>query len=1217
MAYEDDHLYIYSWPMLKSGEESDKDFLQNAIREASKTYKCDKCKDLVKLVLDKVIETNFDFSLGRPKNKQDPVLDKTKYVGCVEWGYEVWVNHPIKGRTRIGRLEMIPIEITISDGFNADSIGKALLRFIIEQAPNVGKAILADTIKFPLLIGLMNMKGVATELLSSLLCRDVNEDNVKEEAEKQINENKEEPNKRANPTETAFEAVGAALSFGAAVLAFAGGVVAFGVFTGLEVLFGGGGSLALLLLPLMSGDKAEMVEAAMALYKQKLEDCSNAQNGAFNHLRLTTMPSAAPALSWIKDTATEATFQVDWSDSLPKPPAGAPPDYFGDLSQFTWQVAYGFVDNPDAPSGITILNPTAERSCHITDPALLQQRTVYVWVRSIFKVDKEEVASNWSPGGPPITHPLYLPAPKGVVADITNAPAFDQVTIAIIEPKQTKYLVAFAAEEQSTASPAYQMEVSDGSPTVTAPVLSFSLDPGNLKPLKAFIRELSGDASQYRDSPWTASEKSLQVGWEDLGLAVQQVAGWNALLEWNSAGAAPSSFAYAVAKLNGTLVTTKMEEQVPGDRIKTRLSSPDFAHDVSVTFAVRRVPTAPNILQAFNKQTFKFTAALVISSQSFFDAESQKAELYVTSVTPLGVGKEAAVTLHYAGDNPMPVTVQSKVEYSDATTRLAKLSAVQLAAPLPQAIDVTIKTDETQESQQSTLWPFPATGGPFITNLHVHFDGANLNVYWNTTNGSVDSCRMDLVGTNLELIVKGQDLLKTESGDYKAVLTDQDLGALKGGEKKAKIQVWYTTGQQGALKSKEKICWLPDLSLWTGQDKNANTAAAAPLSSLANMSTASADGLGGLWWLNSDCSRIEGILRTTRSDNWKSDGGNVYGTPVISGGSSVASCSRNDSHQEIFWVDSAGGIRGLWRTVDGRSLSQPSDYRVQNPGTADTTRGGTLVALCCAFNTMDLWFLTPNGHVDNAHWWASRRTGWGTPTRVAQGIIDDDVTRPVLTACPGGSGSSGSAELFWIQRVGAGYTVQNRRCRDTNAASPAYEAQVVADGAAVAPTPGTKPHAFYSETYGTVVAWITATGAVQTAVRKAIDGANLQPPWKVAWTVAPPGSASLRSQLSSGTWDAAARLPGLFWVGEDGSITVAEYNSETSATAPDGRLWYDYWASYKHNVNITWRQDPKSLGEVAVRPGTAGSVRLFWINGVDNCIYHMRYPSEGRRPWPS
>ncbi|KAH6608209.1 hypothetical protein Trco_004522 [Trichoderma cornu-damae] len=1212
IAYEDGYLYIYSWPMLKSGEESDKDYLQNAIREASKTYKCDKCKDLVKLVLDKAIETNFDFSLGRSKTKQNPVEDKTKYVGCVEWGYEVWVNHPIRGRTRIGRLEMTPVDITISDGFNTNSIGKALLGFIIQQAPNVGKALLADAVKFPLLVGLMNMKGVAAELLSSLLCRDVKEDNVKDEAEKQINDNKEEPTKRGNATEAAFEEVGAALSFGAALAAFAGGVVAFGLFTGLEVLLGGGGSLALLLLPLLVGDKANMVRAAMDLYKKKLQDCINAQNSARSRLCLITTPSAAPVLSWTKDTATEATIQIDWSRSLPKPPAGAPPEYFGDFSQFTWQVAYGFADDPAAPPGITILNPTTERSCAVTDPAFLQQRSVYVWVRSRFKLDKEEVASNWSPGGPPITHLLYLPAPKGVVASITNAPAFDQVTIGIAEAKKTRYLVAFAADEEATASPAYQIEVSDGAPMITVPVLGFSLDPGNLKPLKAFIRELSSDATQYRDSPWKASETSLQASQEDLGLTVQQVAGCNALLEWNSTGAAPSAFAYAATRPDGSLIATKTEDQIPGDRIRTQLSSADFTPDVSVILAVRRVPTAPNVLQAFDKKAIRFTSALVISSQSFFDAESQRVELYVTGAAPLTVGMEAAVTMHYAGDNPKPVTIQSKVEFSDSAAPLAKLSAIQLAAPLPQAIDVAIETDQTAEPQRSPQWPFPATSGPFAANFHVHYDGSSLGVYWSITNGSVDSCRMDLVGTNLALIVRGQSLPMTERGDFKAVLTDQHLGVLKNGGKKARIQVWCTAAQQGALKSKEKICWLPDLGLWTGQSKAANTAAAVPLSSLANMSTASANGLGGLWWLDGKCSRIEGVMRTARTDSWKADGGNVYGTPVISGGSAVASCSRGDSHQEIFWIDSAGGIHGLWRTSNGQSLSPPSDYKVQSPGTADTTRGGSLVALCCASNTMDLWYLTPDGNVNNAHWWANRPTGWGAPTRVAQGIVSGDAARPALAACSGGP--AGSAELFWVQRVGSGYTVQNRRCRETNATTPAYDAQVVTDAAAASPAPGTKPHALCSSLHGTVVAWITSTGAVQTAVRKAVDGASPLPPWKLAWTVAPPGTASLRSQLCSGTWDAAARLPGLYWIGDDGSVTVAEYNSEQS---PDGRLWYDYWASYKHNVNITWRQDPRCLGEIAVRPGTADSVRLFWISGVDNCVYHMRYPKEGAKPWPS
>ncbi|KAF2404116.1 hypothetical protein EJ06DRAFT_553051 [Trichodelitschia bisporula] len=291
-----------------------------------------------------------------------------------------------------------------------------------------------------------------------------------------------------------------------------------------------------------------------------------------------------------------------------------------------------------------------------------------------------------------------------------------------------------------------------------------------------------------------------------------------------------------------------------------------------------------------------------------------------------------------------------------------------------------------------------------------------------------------------------------------------------------------------------------------------------------------------------------------------------------------------------------GNAQGRSRTRSRRIFSfgfrfqPPGDYPFTEENTAATLLGGSLTAALCALNTMDLWFTAPGGLVRTAHW--DSGGGWASPLTIAGPISWSDTSLLALAMCVAGQGS-GTAELFWIQQANGGtqFVVQNLRCGNTAASPPVYASQVVTDSGS--PAPSSTPVAAYSATMGTVVAWITTTGAVQMAVRQAGGGP--------------------RSLLCAGSWDAAAPLPALYWIGNDGAITVAEWNA---VTTPAGRLQLGYWASYKHNVSAGWRPVANSPGEITASWGSPGVVRLFWI-ATDSTVWTMRYPKPGAGPWPS
>lgn len=1210
LAYEDGHLYIDAWPFKKDGEEKDKNFLQKAIREGSKVVGCDKCGDLVELVLDKLIRTAFDFSLGKPRTGTDPMAGQN-YVGSLKWSYVVYVTVPGVGEKEIARLNMDDVDLTIDKGFSADSIGEALLALLAQQVVNVGKALLHDPAKFAALIALMNMKGAAAKVLNGLLCRRVDEENVKEEAEKTVNERQGEPDETAGATEAAFTAVVSATSFVAAAVTFGEGVLAFAGFLGLGILFGPSASLASHLLPLLDPSKRDPIQAMIKAYGDHQTACQAAQNEAKVHLRDIARLSAVPAARWTTDTPTEAALSVDWSAALPKPPANVPADYFGDFKTFTWQLAYSTDSDPNAAKGVTVL-PAAVHDDKtwgpVADPMFLTQRSVYIWVRANFTLNGETVLADWSPTGSPLTHPLWHPTPAGLVVSTGNAPAYDHVAVAITAPgaAPTRYQVAFAADEQTAATaPAYQKESADGSGCFTTPVLDLTLEPKDVGLLKGFVRQLSADKTQFHDSPWTASDGGLQIMQEDLVVTIEQ-AGFECLLEWNGSGTAAAAFAYVVTQRDGSVIIPLKAIEEPASvtsRIRMRLGSPEFKDGAAINFAVRRIPAGPNILQVFTRQSFTFQAMISITADSFFDAEAQNLELYVNSITPLSVGQVATVTL-YSASSSQPYTAE--IEFFDNTKMLGKVTSVPVKSPFLLKVDVTVQPNPQQAVLKSSQWDFPdQIDAPSASDFHTYFD-TSLTAYWAVSStAAAASCRMDLVSNDLSPLVKGKDLPAGDfaGGKYTVALFGTDLDGLQG-NKKAKIQIWCTSAKGRTFKSKEKTCWLPDLTQWTAPERAANPANVAPRSSLTAMSAPLVDATGAVWWLNSNSSAVKGAARTP-PDTWAAFTAATAKTAPLAGGSCVASCSRAANHLEVFWIDRWGGIQGAWR-LRSRKFQQPTDYKTQGRGTATTARGGSLVAASCARGTMDIWFVAPDGRVRSSHF--DNHSGWGELTTVANaGAADASNTAlSSLALCTRADGS-GAVELFWIQ----GQTLQNRRCRDTRAGD-AYDAQAVVPAAgADPPAPGSTPCAVDAGNRGTFVAWITASGAVRAAVRQADSGGPL-PAWTAAWTVAPAHAASPRSRICSGVAVSAfsggagrpAALGNLYWVGEDGRVTIAEFASEASPA----RLSLEYWAAYKHMVNIGWRTGVDSRAEIVAEDlDRAGAVRLFWVGG-DSYVSTMRWP---------
>ncbi|MGW2891833.1 hypothetical protein ACWDDN_42325, partial [Streptomyces griseoruber] len=85
------------------------------------------------------------------------------------------------------------------------------------------------------------------------------------------------------------------------------------------------------------------------------------------------------------------------------------------------------------------------------------------------------------------------------------------------------------------------------------------------------------------------------------------------------------------------------------------------------------------------------------------------------------------------------------------------------------------------------------------------------------------------------------------------------------------------------------------------------------------------------------------------------------GSAATSGG--ISAVSRIPNSMELWWVSPNGSVEGAY-WYDGSSWQR---YQIAGPGSAATSGGITAVSRIP--NSMELWWVSPNGSVEGAYWY--------------------------------------------------------------------------------------------------------------------------------------------------------------------------------------------------------------------------------------------------------
>lgn len=275
------------------------------------------------------------------------------------------------------------------------------------------------------------------------------------------------------------------------------------------------------------------------------------------------------------------------------------------------------------------------------------------------------------------------------------------------------------------------------------------------------------------------------------------------------------------------------------------------------------------------------------------------------------------------------------------------------------------------------------------------------------------------------------------------------------------------------------------------------------------------------WWIGKDDGFVRGAFWYEDGRGWQ-----AYPDPVgqplhkASNASGIAALSRHDKNLEIWWVGDDGLVRGAgWyddATPTWDAYFMPTDRRA--------SKSSGLAAVSRSENTMEVWWIGPNGSVEGAYWYddGSSWHQYGAP------VAPDNSAKQghCITAV---SRTDKSMDLVWITPQGGirwAYWKEGSKWA-------LHPDLVVADGKAstVAGIAAISRTADSFEIY-----WITPERKVQGAFW--VDGAG--------WTVYDNPVAD-KASLSSGVvaTSRTATTTELFWIGMDGSVQHAVRSDET------------------------------------------------------------------------
>jgi hypothetical protein len=439
------------------------------------------CGQLVGLVFDKTIETDFSLSLS-----QNGAISGNTLPLKLGGTYTLKV-----AGNELFSLPLPDLDCSISapSGFELDNLAEWVGQTIVDNAVSIGKSLLNDMVgdqrALKVFIAQFALQQVSQETLTALLCDGADAENVQDATNESIDETSEGLDGPEGPLEgvlTPAETALTSTSLADAAAAFATAVTAMGVLVA-----------AVKALVDLIEEAWDWLTGGRRDDKQKAEDTQSQGQTAVDNARnridgLLTM-NGQPAATFV----TDSSVQVSWSDGNMPHQQGI--DY-GGYAGFSFNVQVA----ADAQfANVLGSGNTSQRSLTVSASALAGLNTAYVRVQALY----DQFSGAWISGSAFHKIPLAAPASVteardaaqdivGVTVDsVTGASSY---TVDLVDSAHGNALVATQSVPAPSPSPA----------SVQCAFAAAGLPAGAQAGAVLLARAMAvGDPTTREDSPYT------------------------------------------------------------------------------------------------------------------------------------------------------------------------------------------------------------------------------------------------------------------------------------------------------------------------------------------------------------------------------------------------------------------------------------------------------------------------------------------------------------------------------------------------------------------------------------------------------------------------------------------------------------------------------------------------------------------------------------------
>ncbi|KAF5548656.1 hypothetical protein FMEXI_4659 [Fusarium mexicanum] len=676
---------INNWPIYQNLKDrlSTVAFAKGLKEASAKEMTCEK---IVELIFKETITTQYNMKF-KGASVSDTHL-QLNFSGT--WDVKIVLEPPVT----IAAIPLPGISLQVSKKLSLGQLGVAVVKMLVDNISSIALQLLQQPTKLAAFFGALVVKEYVQQTITALICRKVNERNVRDRVDDLLEENERNVRNNRQSIDEQFER-----GSGSSSLEVVGGSLATaeGFLDGLLTVFCLMASLVGVYSVMDSGKADELKKKATEAKQHKEEVEAKVTKLKKNLVEGLTLDPRVSISASFKD---DETIMLDWSKVLLK--------FQADKTPLSWDIIFSPRDDINNPDAIKMSTESASRT-FTTPPTreFLGASSVWAWVRAKATFGNTEIQGLWHPAQT-LTHAPSMIPPKEVRLDGQPFLNGSYLTASMPRVAPGDYRFCIVTQDDVTASrPLYSSTAHIPATidfTEQVRVVELEACPPTTTGIRAVANTLSSDPAKFHDSPYTSSQ-SLETLPPPPNLTAS-MAGLTVMATWDLPGQSQDDCELVV--LNAvtvepeTTATIQFQPTKEGHRLAS-VQGPTFQEGYHIVLAARQKSTKVSAIGLYTILSFVMSNIplwTIDAHESYYSIPLQTLVLNINSAS------------RAAGPLTFEVLLSGVTTVTPSSTELLDQSKVlhilNIRTPYPSTVQVRAMNAAHVRGIFGTAWNFPS-----------------------------------------------------------------------------------------------------------------------------------------------------------------------------------------------------------------------------------------------------------------------------------------------------------------------------------------------------------------------------------------------------------------------------------------------------------------------------------------------------------------------------